>query len=83
MTLGIYGAAPGSRDKAVVHTGDLMISVPNGHLKWMPRLTGSRKLSQATNERNGFVPFLFFCTFYRRKKSDQGAEKPEKRTTEE
>ena len=45
MALGVHGAASGSRNEAVVHSGDLMISEPKWHLNWMPRLATSRKLS--------------------------------------
>ena len=44
-TIGANDAAPGSRDEAVVHSEDLMVSEPDRHLKWMSRLTTSMKLS--------------------------------------
>ena len=44
-TIGANDTAPGSRDEAVVHSEDLMVSEPDRHLKWVSRLTTSMKLS--------------------------------------
>ena len=44
-TIGANDAASGSRNEAVVHSGDLMVPEPDRHLNWMSRLATSMKLS--------------------------------------